>query len=84
MFYNYYICRSTSYSLHFVNNYTFKNNEKPPPKYVPVGSIIRHLDWYDPGFEGVTKSVLSVMVHPGSRVVVGIDVKTEIKSPPLY
>jgi len=42
-----------------------------PPKYVPVGNIIRHLDWYDPGLEGVTKSVLNVMVHPGSSVVVG-------------
>lgn len=54
-----------------------------PPKYVPEGNIIRHLDWYDPGLEGVIKSVLNVMVHPGSSVVVGNDVQTEMKSPPL-
>lgn len=45
-----------------------------PPKYVPVGNIIRHLDWYEPGLDGVTKSVLKVIVHPGSSVVVGNEV----------
>lgn len=61
----------------FTNNYYFKQIclfIYLPPKYVPVGNIIRHLDWYDPGLEGVIKSVLSVMVHPGSSVVVGNDV----------
>jgi len=61
-----------------------KNHNILPPKYVPVGNIIRHLDWYEPGLEGVIKSVLRVMVQPGSSVVVGNEVKTDMKSPPLY